>query len=136
MLEGRAHRQVLPQPKGGRTGSASLDESRPAVRTPDKGCSLCRLQKGRAHHCSVLEGASGADPRSNPEKESKRHVGAGKEEAALPDFPGLQVSDHGNNLPSTGTGSRRQPEVYASPHPHRSSSRGHPHSMLGSLVCS
>ena len=87
--EGGAHSQELPQPKGGRTRAASLDESRPAGRTSDEGRGLRRLQKGRAHHRSVLERASGADPRGNPKKEGERDVGTGQEEVALIDIPRL-----------------------------------------------
>ena len=89
MLEGRAHSQELPQPKGNRAGFSSLDESRPAGRTPDEGRGLCRLQEGRPHHRPMLEGAPGADSGGHTKKEGKRDVGAGQEKAALPDLPRL-----------------------------------------------
>ena len=71
MPEGRAHSQELPQPKGGRAGSSSLDESRPVGRTPDEGRGLFRMQEGRPHHRPMLEGAPGADSGGHTEKKGK-----------------------------------------------------------------
>ena len=86
MPEGGAHRQELPQSKGGGADPSSLDESRPAGRTPNKICGLFWLQKGGPHNRTMLEGAPGADPGGHSKKVSKRDVGAGKEEVALPDL--------------------------------------------------
>ena len=85
--EGGAHSQALLQPKRGRTGAASLGESRPAGRTPDEGRGLRRLQEGRPHHRPMLEGAPGANSRGYTEKKGKRDVSASQEEAAVPDLP-------------------------------------------------
>ena len=89
MPEGGTHCQELPQPKGGGADPSSLDESRPAGRTPDKGRALCRQQEGRPHHRPMLEGAPGADSGGHSKKEGKRDVSASQKEAALPDLPRL-----------------------------------------------
>ena len=89
MREGGAHCEELPQPKGGGADLSSLDESRPTGKTPDEGCGLCRLQEGRPHNRTMLEGASGADSGGHTKKEGERDVGAGQEEAALSDLPRL-----------------------------------------------
>ena len=86
MPEGGAHFKKLSQSKGSGDNPTSLDESRPAGRTPNKICGRLWLQKGGPHNRTMLVGAPGADPGGHTEKESKRDVGGGKEEDALPNL--------------------------------------------------
>ena len=119
------HRQKLPQPTGGRSGTSSLDESRPAGWAPYERRHLLGLQEGRAHLRAMLEGASKTNTRIHSKKKNERHVCASEKEAALLDLARLQVPDNGPHLPSTSTRWSGQPQIHTCVHTDRSCQGSH-----------
>ena len=97
------HRQELPQPTRGRSGTSSLDESRPVGWAPHERRHLLGLQEGRTHLSAMLERASRTNTKIHSKKKDERHVCVGEKKVAILDLARLQVLNNGPHLPSTNT---------------------------------